>query len=174
MNLESFQRAYDKYFKLSRKIAMDILYDYHLAGDVAQEVFTMMYLKRDELDEEKVKYWIVLNTNRRALDIERKPYYTHEVAMDEVGIKMCDSLTNEPVRPDEMILRHETCYFQKSALDLLREHREEWYEILVRYHVDGESYPSLAQRYSKTTKYIRVEASRARRWLDKKVREMYE
>lgn len=55
MNLESFQRAYDKYFKLSRKIAMDILYDYHLAGDVAQEVFTMMYLKRDELDEEKVK-----------------------------------------------------------------------------------------------------------------------
>lgn len=174
MNLESFQRAYNKYFKLARKIAMDMLHDYYLAGDVAQEVFTMMYLKRDELDEERVKFWIVLNTNRRAKDIERKPYYKNEVAMDEMGIRMSDSLTNEPIRPDEVALRQENCDFRKSALDLLREYNQEWYEILVRYHVDGESYPSLAQRYNKTPEYIRVEASCARQWLDKKVQEMYE
>lgn len=174
MNLESFQKAYDRYFKLARKIAMDTLRDYYLAGDVAQEVFAMMYEKINELDEEKVKFWIVLNTNRRAKDIERKPYYRYEVAMDHTGIKMSDSLVNSPVQPEEMALRREGCKFQKTALDLLWEHNEEWYNILIRYHIEGESYLSLGQYYGKTKENIRMEASRARQWLDKKVQEMYE
>lgn len=174
MNLESFQRVYDKYFKLARKIGMDVLNDYYLAGDVAQEVFTMMFLKRNELSEEKVKFWIVLNTNRRAKDVVRKSYYRHEVSMNDRGIKMCVGQNQGTAQPEEMAIRNESSCFQLTALDKLREYNEEWYDILICYHLEGETYPSLARRYGKSTENIRMEASRARKWLDRKVIEMYE
>lgn len=174
MNLEGFQWAYDRYFKLARKIGMDVLDDYYLAGDVAQEVFTMMFLKRNELSEDKVKFWIVVNTNRRAKDIARKSYYMHEVSMDNRGIKMCEGYNRTTAYPEEIAIRHENSFFRLTALDKLREYNEEWYDILICYHMKGETYPSLARRYGKSTENIRMEASRARKWLDKKVEEMYE
>lgn len=174
MNLESFQRAYDRYFKLARKIGMDVLDDYYLAGDVAQEVFTMLFLKRNELSEEKVKFWIVLNTNRRAKDVARKSYYKHEVSMDDSGIKECAGQNHMSAQPEEIAIRKESSGFRLTALDKLREYNREWFDILICYHMEGETYPALAQRYGKSTENIRMEVSRARKWLDKKVVEMYE
>lgn len=174
MNLEGYQRAYNEYFNLARKIAMDILDDYYLAGDVAQEVFTMMFLKRNDLSEDKIKFWIVLNTHRRAKDVKRKPYYRREISVDIKGMGKFPGMIYAESQPEEVALRQEKSYFRKAALDKLRSHNEEWYDILVRYHIEGETYPSLARRFGKGTASIRVEASRARKWLDKKVIEMYD
>ena len=74
MNLEDYMEIYQNYFNFARKVAYDVLENYDLAGDVAQEVFIDMFEKKKTLNAEKIKYWIVLNANRKAIDLLRKPY----------------------------------------------------------------------------------------------------
>lgn len=74
MNLEDYMEIYQNYFRFARKVSYDVLGDYDLSGDIVQEVFVEMFEKKDSLDAEKIKYWIVLNVNRRAIDMLRKPY----------------------------------------------------------------------------------------------------
>lgn len=174
MNLEAFKEIYDQYFKLSRKIAADILHDYDLAGDVAQDVFMEMFLKKESLDSDKIKYWIVLNTNRRAIDLSRKPYRKHEQAISDSAGDLSRESFEVSGNPEDYLIRQEEFGIRKSALEQLHDYNDMWYDILVRFHVENESYTSLAEEYGMRVETLRVQIYRARRWLDKKVYELYE
>lgn len=170
MNLEDYMEIYQKYFKFARKVAYDVLGDYDLSGDIAQELFIDMFEKKEILDAEKVKYWIVLNANRRAIDVLRKPYQR----LEEWGNGEIVSPLLSSMQPEEMMLRKEETEFQKSALMDLKEYNADWYDILVRSVIEEESYQDLALAYGMKVETLRVHVSRARKWLDKKVYEFYE
>ena len=170
MNLEDYMEIYQKYFKFARKVAYDVLGDYDLSGDIAQELFIDMFEKKEILDAEKVKYWIVLNANRRAIDVLRKPYQR----LEEWGNGEIVSPLLSSMQPEEMMLRKEETEFQKSALMDLKEYNADWYDILVRSVIGEESYQDLALAYGMKVETLRVHVSRARKWLDKKVYEFYE
>lgn len=170
MNLEDYMEIYQKYFKFARKVAYDVLGDYDLSGDIAQELFIDMFEKKEILDAEKIKYWIVLNANRRAIDVLRKPYQR----LEEWGNGEIVSPLLSSMQPEEMMLRKEETEFQKSALMDLKEYNADWYDILVRSVIGEESYQDLALAYGMKVETLRVHVSRARKWLDKKVYEFYE
>ena len=56
----------------------------------------------------------------------------------------------------------------------LKEHNADWYDILMRIVIGEESYQDLALAYGMKVETLRVQVSRARKWLDKKVYEFYE
>ena len=170
MNLEDYMEIYSKYFKFARKVAYDVLGNYDLAGDVVQDVFADMYEKKKKLDAQQIKYWIVLNVNRKAIDLRRKPYQR----MEECGSGEIENTLVSPMQPEEMVLKKEEMEFQKSALMSLKEHNAGWYDILMRIVIGEESYQDLALAYGMKVETLRVQVSRARKWLDKKVYEFYE
>ena len=170
MNLENYMEIYQKYFRFARKVAYDVVGNYDLAGDIVQDVFAEMFEKRAELDAEQIKYWIVLNVNRRAIDLLRKPYQR----LEEWGNGEIVSPLLSPIQPEEIVLRKEEAEFQKTALMCLKEHNADWYDILMRIVIGDESYQDLALAYGMKVETLRVQVSRARKWLDKKVYEFYE
>lgn len=170
MNLEDYMEIYQNYFRFARKVSYDVLGDYDLSGDIVQEVFVEMFEKKDSLDAEKIKYWIVLNVNRRAIDMLRKPYQRmEEWGQEEIAVRP----QMNSVQPEEIVLRKEAVEFQKSALRELKEYNADWYDILIRSVVENESYHDLALAYGMKVETLRVQVSRARKWLDKKVYEYY-
>lgn len=169
MTLEQYVNAYQQYFYLARKIANDILHDYHLSGDVAQEVFSEMFVKMDKLDFEQIKFWVILNANRRAIDQTRRSYRKKELSSDADGNE-----ARSPLESEDMILRQEYYEYQCAALAELKIHNKEWFDILIRHHVWDESYKSLAKYYGITNENLRVQVHRARKWLEKKVEELYD
>ena len=169
MNLEDYMEIYQNYFNFASKVAYDVLENYDLAGDVAQEVFIDMFEKKKTLNAEKIKYWIVLNANRKAIDLLRKPYRRLEES--ENGQNTAQLLS--PMQPEEIILKKEEIEFQKSALMSLKEYNSDWYDILIRIVIGEESYQDLALAYGIKVETLRVHVSRARKWLDKKVYEFY-
>lgn len=170
MNLENYMEIYQKYFRFARKVAYDVVGNYDLAGDIVQDVFAEMFEKRAELDAEQIKYWIVLNVNRRAIDLLRKPYQR----LEEWGNGEIVSPLLSPIQPEEIVLRKEEAEFQKTALMCLKEYNADWYDILMRIVIGDESYQDLALAYGMKVETLRVQVSRARKWLDKKVYEFYE
>ncbi len=173
MNFDGYKVVYTKYFRLARKIANDIIHDYHLAGDVAQEVFTEMIEKLDKLDDEsKIKYWVTLNANRRAVDYIRKPYHQHEMRLEDSEIERVYEC-RRPIEPEEAVLLQEEADYRKSALEELKDYNSFWYDLLMRYYVEEESYQSLALAYGVKVENLRVQTCRARKWLDDKMYELY-
>lgn len=176
MNVDSYREVYDKYFRLARKIAWDYLEDYYLSGDVAQDVFEELYLKREQLDVELIKSWIVLNARRRALDQIRRGYRKNEICISAPAGTANNSqlISGLDIQPESMILRKEKMSYQWSALEDLRVYNPRWYEILMLVHVEHMEVKELAREFGVTAEYLRVQISRARKWLEKKVREKYE
>lgn len=170
MSLQDYIQAYDAYFRLARKIAYDILRDHDLAGDVAQELFTELFQKKEQLDSDLIKYWIVIHANRRAIDCQRRPCRRRET--DFFTLELPNLAC--PVEAETLVLRREQIYYRFSALEALKNHNKDWYDILIRYHVHDESYNSMAKSYGMTAENLRKQVSRARKWLSEKVRELYE
>ena len=83
MNLSRFNEIYDQYYLMVMKVAYNVLRDYHYAQDICQEVFVLLYLKRDILDEEYIKPWLLVNAKRKAIDLQRKKYYGRECTILE-------------------------------------------------------------------------------------------
>lgn len=175
MNNDNYKEVYDKYFRLARKIAWDYLADYYLSGDIAQDVFEELYLKREGLDKELIKSWIILNTRRRVIDQKRRGYHKNEICSTfTVEDLQCGNLINGlNFEPEKFVLKKEKMSYQWSALESLREYNPRWYEILIVLYVEHMDTKELARELGITVEYLRVQVSRARKWLEKKVEEKY-
>lgn len=69
-NLDAFEIFHRQFHNLVLAIALRILNDRHDAEDVAQEVFSMVWLKAGRYDEERGKpqSWLISMTRNRAID----------------------------------------------------------------------------------------------------------
>lgn len=169
MSLQNYIDAYNAYFRLACKIAYDIVKDSHLAGDVAQELFTEMFQKKDRLNYDLAKYWIIIHAHYRAIDFLRKPYRRRET--DFYSLDLPEPVCS--IEAEALTLRREQAHYQFSALTALKSYNKKWYDILIRCHVYDESYRNMAEDYGITVDNLRVQIWRARKWLAKKVQELY-
>ncbi len=70
---QAFEKLVLRYEKLVRAACLDILRDYHLASDAAQDAFVSAYQKLGTLrDRNTFGSWVVQIAKRRSLDIVRR------------------------------------------------------------------------------------------------------
>lgn len=172
MNLDGYLRVYEKYYKLACKTAYDALKDYHLAGDVAQEVFIKMFEIKEKLNEEDIKYWIILTTYRHTLDAKRKAHRRREVSLLEEDENL---YLNESKEYDVefQVLNREEIDTKKMILDELKEKNPKGYKLLTQLYVDGMKYSTLAKLYGVPAVNLRMQVHRVRKWLDERIEKLY-
>lgn len=163
MKKESFGRVYDEYHKLVLHVAFDILRDYDLAEDVCQEVFIKLYEKIDNLDEDRVKGWLLRCGQRKAIDFVRRAYRKKEVS--ESSEKAEQDLVVEYLL--EVEKESDRRQFRNFVLEELERKNQVWYELIVRVVMGNESAKAVAQEYGMTLVSMRMRISRARHWLYK-------
>ena len=171
MNHEAFNKIYERYYKLSVKVAYDMLRDYEAAQDVAQEVFVKMFQNFDEVDEELVKAWIVLNTKRKAIDYHRRLHGSREmVSFDDNLVRM-----ESPYgRPDMLAEELDRERLRHKIYCRLKEKNLIWYNLIVRVVVENENPEQVAAEYNLTVMHMRTTIHRARVWIRKEFGAEYE
>lgn len=159
MKLSEFNEIYDKYYLMVMKVAFNVLKDYHYAQDVCQEVFILFYAKCDLIEPQFRKPWLLVTTKRKAIDFLRKKYIKREVC-DEVTSPDCenwDSLEKDYIRRE----------FGKKVLRELKVKDRQWYEIITRVMIDGESQQKVADDLGISLSNLRIKQHRAKNWLRK-------
>ncbi len=157
MNLSRFNEIYDQYYLMVMKVAYNVLRDYHYAQDICQEVFVLLYLKRDILDEEYIKPWLLVNAKRKAIDLQRKKYYGREFCEEGISLERGtgENIENDYVRKE----------FQSTILEALQKKDRQWYEIFFRVTVEGESQKSVAEDLGISLSNLRIKLHRAKVWM---------
>lgn len=161
MRKDCFDKVYEDYHKLVIHVAFDILQDHNLAQDVCQEVFIKLHQKIERLDEDKIKGWILRNTQRKAIDFWRKSYRKKEIPV--VREKMEQTVIVECLLEEENECRRKG--FRNFLLDKLKDQNPIWYDLMVRVVVENEPAEEVAKDHGMSVMSLRMRISRARRWL---------
>lgn len=166
MDLSRFNDIYDQYYLMVMKVAFNVLRDYHSAQDVCQEVFALLYQKHDVLDEEFIKPWLLVNTKRKAIDLQRKKYYRREFCEEYLSVEQNtgESIENDYIRKE----------FRKLVLEALQNKDRQWYEIFLRVTVEGESQQSVAKDLGISLSNLRIKLHRSKMWMRKRFQDEYD
>ncbi len=171
MNHEAFNKVYGRYYKLSVKIAYDMLQDTEAVQDVAQEVFVRMFQNFDEVDEDLIKAWIVLNTKRKAIDYHRRAHGNREILTFDDNLVRMESPYG---RPDMLAEEVDLERLRHKIYCRLKEKNEVWYDLIVRVVVENENQEMVAKEYNLTVMHMRTTIHRARVWIRKEFGVEYE
>ena len=76
---DKFQEIYEKYKNLVMKVAFDMTGDFHIAQDICQETFLKLYGYQNDLDESRVKSWLMVVAANLIRDRFRKNSRRKEV-----------------------------------------------------------------------------------------------
>lgn len=171
MKEESFKRIYDATYRLSMKIAFDIIKDPWLTEDICQEVFLKMAQKFDDADENLIRAWIALNTKRKAID-----YYRRIMSKGELcGVAENLAYQESPIGvPERFLLNMRQQKFRETVLLRLKEKNTVWHEFMVRVVIMEEDPQAVADEYGITLYNLRTHIHRARVWIRKEFGEEYE
>ena len=159
MKLSEFNEVYDTYYLMVMKVAFNILHDYHYSQDVCQEVFLLLYSKRDVIETDFVKPWLIVTAQRKAIDFQRKKYVKREICEDT-------AISGERIGNDVA----ETCIrnmLGEEIFEKLKDKDRHWYEIIQRVLVEGESQQSVANDLGISLSNLRIKLHRAKAWLRK-------
>lgn len=170
MNRESFNCVFEEYHKLVAHLAFDILQDYSLAEDVCQEVFIKFHEKMEDLDDERVKGWLLRCGQRKAIDFVRRSYRKKEVA--EIAEQAENDLVVDYLL--EMESESDRRQFRNFVLEKLKMKNEVWHDLMVRVVIGNEPAMAVAQEYGMTVVNLRMKISRARHWLYKNYYQCYQ
>ena len=161
MRRDCFDQVYEDYHKLVAHVAYDILQDHSLAQDVCQEVFIKLHQKIERLDEDKIKGWILRNTQRKAIDFWRKSYRKREIPVDKEKIERAFVGEYLLEKEDECRRRE----FRVFLLDRLEEHDPVGHDLMIRVVVENEPAAEVAEDYGMSVLSMWLKIWRARRWL---------
>lgn len=157
MKSPQFNKIYDQYYLLVMKVAYNVLQDYHYAQDICQEVFIVLYKKRDNIDEALAKPWLLVNTKRKAIDFQRKKFYGREVCEESHDLQKKAEKT-----PEDRVLHQEF----KSRLFLeLKTRDEAWFEIIMRVVIEEQEPAQVARDMNISIANLRIKMHRARAWI---------
>lgn len=157
MNKTEFHRVYDRYHGLVSKVAYNVIGDYHLAQDITQDIFAILYAKWDSIDISKVKGWLITCTTRKAIDYKRRIHVERELLGENELEKGPDEDSAEYA-----ILRKEIYWqifkelYQKNPI---------WFELIMRLDVEGDDPSHVAGDLGITLNNLRVRHHRAKTWL---------
>ena len=183
MNDERFREIYQQYYGLVKKTAFSVLKDYDFSEDVAQEVFLLFSLKEHTLKEEYYRQWLLVNARRKAIDFCRKAYQVHEVAAsmcsDEEGGHLDNAAewlgdVKQNFFEDEIAHKITLRELTGKLFEDLANKNSEWYEIMMRTVVEGESTEEVARALGISIGNLRAKKHRMKKWIRENFREIYE
>ena len=125
---DKFQEIYEKYKNLVMKVAFDMTGYFHIAQDICQETFLKLYGYQNDLDESRVKSWLMVVAANLIRDRFRKNSRRKEV-LDEFQeiadsgeeVNCIDAYLDQLDRRD---LKH-------RMLEGLRKKNPNWYEVFI-------------------------------------------
>ena len=183
MNDERFREIYQQYYGLVKKTAFSVLKDYDFSEDVAQEVFLLFSLKEHTLKEEYYRQWLLVNARRKAIDFCRKAYQVHEIT---ASMSPDEDETNHD-NATEWIYGQRQDFFEDEIAHkiMLREltgklfqdlanRNSEWYEIMMRTVVEGESPEETARALGISVENLRAKKHRMKEWIKEHYRDDFE
>lgn len=174
MTEEKFRKVYAKYYRLVMRVAFDVLKDFNHSEDICQEVFIQLLEKSDFLNDSHYREWLAVYARRKAIDFCRKSYQTHEVVTargDREGRGKDVHRGRLPRKghgkyyDDEMIQNLLTREFASRVLEELSKYNRDWYEIIVRSQIEGQSDEEIAEALGITIGNLRIKRHRMRDWL---------
>lgn len=181
MTQERFYEIYQKYYRLVTKVAYTIVGDYDTAQDVCQEVYMLFLKKADELEEKYYKVWFVTNAKRKAIDHNRSSNNRHERTVkvedgdsEETPEEVLDRVRSEDSYcEDNMANRYAQKEFVKRILDELQKNHRDWYEIVIRMFMNGETSQATAAALGITEVNLRAKRHRLKVWMEKNYYDEY-
>lgn len=183
MNEKRFREIYEQYYRLVKSVAFSVLKDYDFAEDVSQEVFLLFSQKVETLKEEYYNQWFLVNTKRKAIDFCRKAYQVHEVAAsmcpDEDGGHLDNAAEwlgdiKQNLFEDEIAHKIMLRELTGKLFEDLANKNSEWYEIMMRTVVEGESTEEVARALGISIGNLRAKKHRRKKWIKENFKETYE
>lgn len=164
----AFNEVYNRYVGLVLSIAKDILKDYNLSQDAAQETFIRVFKMLDtfpEDNEHKLKTWICIVARNVSIDMYRKQkregenmYYVDGHEMDEIMNSEYDPLEKLTIKQ----LNEEIYSIIVSLDDTYKD------VILLRYYV-GLEYEQIADILKISLSNVKVRLHRAKKIIVQKM-----
>ncbi|MDD3217630.1 MAG: sigma-70 family RNA polymerase sigma factor [Lachnospiraceae bacterium] len=160
MSEDKFNSIYEEYSRLVLKIAFDVVQDWDLAQDVCQEVFVKLYQKGTTIQGDDVKPWLIVCAKNRAIDYLRNKERKHSAPRD----------LSSGVGDDTKIsadIMDEICYkeLRMQVFEALEKKNEKWHELMVRTILYQEELKKIAQDMNKTENSLKIQISRAKKWI---------
>lgn len=183
MTEDKFREVYCQYYPLVKKVVYSVLHDADFSEDVCQEVFILFAEKENSLDEVFYRSWFVINARRKAIDFCRKAYQVHEVTSSTDDDEMhwenstlwnsCRSYSGGNVE-EEITHKLELQELTGQFFEDLAKKNSDWYEIVMRMHIEGENAEETARALGISIGSLRAKRHRIKAWIDKYYRNKYE
>lgn len=181
---DKLQEMYDTYWSLATKVANNVIHDYGLSQDICQEVFVSLYqlIENQELNEELIKYWLIVTTKNKAIDYCRKAYRKYETVGFESGEN--ESQEDANVRrshharacyvEDDMADDYIRKEFIKNFMKDLEAHNKNWHEVIEKTYFEGEDASEIAGELGISVENVRTRLHRAKNWVQKGYQSEYD
>lgn len=183
MTEEKFREIFRQYYRLVMKAAYCVLYDTDLSQDICQETFLTFLEKVDTVDKTRFAEWFAVCSRRKAIDYCKKAYQVHEVVTaDRAEKEDTDKMTqkndsggkkagyyNDDMA--QMIVHKE---FTGKILNSLKAKNMDWYEIVMRTYVMGESDEEIVRALGITIGNVRTKRHRMMEWLKQRYQSEYD
>lgn len=175
MTKEELGVLYDEYHKFSADIIYRIIKDWSETEALCNDVFYRIYNmgeKLDTSDEARLRAFIAIASKNSALDYLKRAYVMYEqcTVNDESG----EGILDDRFIPEEKLLNTEKAFYQQMVLSRLREKNELSYDIIMKVKCLDISPDDVAKEYGMTRNAVNNRVFRAKRWLIKEMRKIYD
>jgi RNA polymerase sigma-70 factor (ECF subfamily) len=148
----AFNILYEKYWQVVYEGAMKRLKDHDQAQDITQDIFTGLWLKREELQIDNMPAYLHVSVRNRVLNIiekERRYIPFEQLLYDNINLGE---------RADAIALRNEFLDAYRALIDSLPPQRK---KIFRYYYNEGLSTEEIAQRLALSRKTVQNQLGRA-------------
>ena len=166
---EKDHRIDDYFVQYSDMVIRNIcLYvDYHTAEDLCQETFIRLSDHLDSLKPEEIKRWLLVVSERLALDYLKKGgQYSTTIGLEENEEKFADQRSDTALIVEE----REESRIKGRVLERLKREKRDWYDALILYYVGRMSDDEISRRKGVKKSLVGKWRQRAK----EKLREWYE
>ncbi len=160
MNEKQFEEYYKKYYSQVYGYIFKRTLNVHVAEDLAMDVFTICYQKRETFDEKKASFgtWVYVITNNKL-----KNYYRdkkQDVEIDENTIKIAQ-------QDDDILQAYHMSELRKNIYLALNELNETQKKIVVLRYFKDKSSTEIGEIMGMSSVNVRVQLSRCMPKLEK-------
>lgn len=150
---ESFNALYERYWKSVYDNALKRLRNRDQAQDITQDIFSYLWLKKEELSIENLPAYLHTSVRNRVLNVfEKEKRYIHFEQL------LCDNIDRHGEQADAVALRNEFLSAYKALVDSLPSQRK---KIFTSYYDEGLSTEEIASQLHLSRKTVQNQLGRA-------------
>lgn len=175
MTNEDFAIFYEKYYRISFRIAYRIVKDHSAAEDICREVFSKLYEHPDEIDtsnERKLYGFVKTVTLNHAKDFYKKAYVKREFSAS--AEMACEDMEDKRSNVEATILHMEENEYMKLLLERLRCENRMNYEILIKVKYLDIPPSVVAKEFGITRNNVNNRILRIKRWIEAELSRLYD